>query len=309
MELTLTVDKDLARKIKGLSVLTGKTANDITDDVSQYIEKHITRQLIEAVGIKPEDLAGGEMTGAQAEHRAGLMYPVGFKQDISSTTLTTTSTEDDYSGAPSTADALVFPSEDEEDSFGVGESLGDSEEDFDKYDDELPDHMVEKLDNSKLPKEEQERILMPKEEAPIYVEAETEEEEIQMAIKDKDGNDSGYADPIMAELQDELDSGGLDGMIEEDYDLDDDEREFEEDVPARKARVTGSIPSDAPAAEGYENISPDVLPMDYGIGKVSTEDGQASGGAMDFFNHAFEGDVGDKTARNNVQRKRIITDF
>ena len=111
----------------------------------------------------------------------------------------------------------------------------------------------------------------------------------------------------MADLQEELDDGSLDGIPADDYDYDDDEREFEEDSGVRpRARVSGVIGDDAPTGE--EGYTPDVLPVDYGIDKVSSEDGR-SGGAMDFFMNAMEGVEGDKSRRNNVARKRIITDF
>ena len=282
MELTLKVSDDVARKIKGLSVLTGKNASDITNDLSQYIEGHITQQLIQAVGIKPEDLN---------VVRSGYMQPVGFEQEVQSQMTTTHDFEEQ-----STNDALVFPSDEEEenpfkgegdDGFSMAAGLGASEEEFDKYDDDLPEEMVEEL-------------VFP---------AENEDEEMDtMPVKDKDGNNVGYEDPIMADLQEELEDGSLDGVADDDYDYDDDEAEFDDDSGVRpRANVRpASIGDDTPTGE--DGYTPDVLPMDYGIDHVNSEDGN-HGGAMDFFTNAFDGIQGDKSARNNVRRKRIITDF
>jgi hypothetical protein len=276
------VNDSLARKIQGLSVLTGKSASDLTDDLSHIIEGHITQQLIHAVGITPEDLN---------VVRSGFMQPVGYENGIpEGTTVTTTHDFDDQS----TNEALIFPADEEddtwskatkEDDFSMAAGLGASEEEFDNYDEALPE-------------EAQSEFILPGE----------DKEEIQtMPIKDKDGNQSGYDDPIMAELQEELEDGSLDGYADDDYDYDDDEREFEEDVSVKpRARVSGVVGNDAPTGE--DGYTPDVLPVDFGIDKVSSEDGR-SGGAMDFFNNAFDGIQGDKSRRNNVSRKRIITDF
>jgi len=295
------VNDSLASKIKGLSVLTGKTASDITGDLSGHIEGLINQELIRSIGISPQELVD------PITHRSG------FSRIVDSTI---------PEGTPGIL-TRTRTAEEEVKSYSMVEGLGGSEDSFDDYDDELPDHMVEKLDNSALPENERPKVDLPQEksvEEPVQEKPadefifpedneESKEEEILMPIKDKDGNDAGYEDEVMNDFQEELESGDLDGVSDDSYDHDDDEREFEEDRPQKsKATVSGHIPSDAPAAEGYENTAPDVLPMDYGINQVSAEDGQVSG-AIDFFNNAFDGIQGDKTARNNVQRKRIITGF
>ena len=49
MELVLNVSDDVARKIRGLSVLTGKTALEITEDIGGHIDEVLTQEIVQSV--------------------------------------------------------------------------------------------------------------------------------------------------------------------------------------------------------------------------------------------------------------------
>ena len=285
MELKLTVNDDLARKIRGLSVLTGKSAQDITQDLSQQIEVHINKALVAAVGLKPEDLVAHSSTTSNATYTA----TTGF------------ASSNQYRSDQSTNNALVFADQDEDNdeyeesssnkasdsNFNMASGLGASEEDFDKFDDELPE-------------EAKKEFVLPGQD-------DEEEEEELMPVKDKEGKDVGYSDPVMADLQAELESGGLDGIGDDGYDFEDEEKEFQEDSGIKpRARVSSVIGDDTPTGE--DGYTPDVLPVDFGINSVNSENGDYKG-AMDFFTNAMSGIQGDKSRRNSVSRKRLSTGY
>lgn len=288
MELKLTVNDDLARKIKGLSVLTGKSAQDITEDLSHHIEVHINRALVAAVGIKPEDLVTHQPTTSTTTYTAtsGFSHANTYRSD------------------QSTNNALIFADQDEDEeeelyeetnsskntdaSFNMAAGLGASEDDFNKFDEELPEQAKKEFVFPTQGEEE-------------------DEEEILMPVKDKEGKDVGYSDPVMADLQAELESGGLDGMGDDSYDYEDEEKEFQQDSGVKpRARVSSIIGDDTPTGE--DGYTPDVLPVDFGINSVNSEGGDYKG-AMDFFANAMSGAQGDKSRRNSVSRKRLVTGF
>jgi hypothetical protein len=285
MELKLTVNDDLARKIKGLSVLTGKSAQDITQDLSQQIEVHINKALVAAVGLKPEDLVVHSSPTANNTYTTNSGYV----------------NQTQYRTDQSTNNALVFADQDEEEDeyeesssskasdsgFSMASGLGASEEEFDKFDDELPE---EAKKDFVLPGQNDE-----------------EDEEEFMPVKDKEGKEAGYSDPVMADLQAELESGGLDGVGDGGYDFEDEEKEFKEDSGIKpRARVSTIIGDDTPTGE--DGYTPDVLPVDFGINSVNSETGDYKG-AMDFFTNAMSGLQGDKSRRNSVSRKRLSTGY
>lgn len=118
-----------------------------------------------------------------------------------------------------------------------------------------------------------------------------QEEFEDMVVKTKSGEETGYEDEIMADAQ---------AMAEEEFD-------GQEDVIAAAAGSLGGakrglsrIGDDSPRYDGgIVSNTPDVLPVDLGIEKASTDDG-----GMAFFGHVIKGEKGDKAARNKVTKKK-----
>ena len=113
----------------------------------------------------------------------------------------------------------------------------------------------------------------------------------EMAVKTKDGEETGYTDEIMADAQAMAD-GEFSGQ--------------EDVIAAAAGSLEGaaqrlvSTGDDSPKEEGgVPSSTPDVLPVDLGIDKASSD-----GGGMDFFNMVLEGEKGNKSARNRVTRKK-----
>lgn len=128
------------------------------------------------------------------------------------------------------------------------------------------------------------------------VEEEALPEELQQELKDmvtknKDGEETGYTDEIMADAQ---------AMAEGDF-------AGQEDVIAAAAGSIGAeskagrySDDDSPREEGgIPSNTPDVLPVDLGIDKASSDEG-----GMAFFGQVVEGQKGNKERRNKVTRKR-----
>jgi len=124
-----------------------------------------------------------------------------------------------------------------------------------------------------------------------------------VATKDKDGNETTYTDPLMADLQAEA----------EDYEGDGQDSVMAAAAASHKsggARVSSvgeddvdanSFPDDIPIDEGgAPSSTPDILPVDLDLDKVS----EGNDSAMDFFTSAMNGFEGDKSKRNQVKQVR-----
>lgn len=258
MELTLKVNDDVGRKIQGLSVLTGKTAQDITEDLSARIDSIITEQLLDSIGIQPALVREGPSTATPPiQVEPFTVVPAG---DAIHTSLTKGSTEDGFS---------------------VWEAINDDD------DDEEIDPNTEGLSNISVDDVDELDTYLPAEDV-------KELKETQMAVKDTTGNETGYEDELMADMQ---------AMAE------DDDGDFESTIMDDAAASMGSvrtgatvstrIAEDTPVGDGGEEKL-DILPADFNLDKVSENNDDAMG----FFSKAISGTPGNKGNRNAVVKKK-----
>lgn len=232
MELTLQVNDDVARKIRGLSVLTGKSALEITNDISDHIEELVTKQIIESVGgrLPTSPNTGAALSGLALNHS---LTQRDNSYDILGKMETGLSGEDTEYEDP----RLIFPldqsPEDEDDEVETaGEGLADiTEDEAEEMDDELPQSFLSQND----------------------------EKEEEMTIKNKEGKEVGYDDELMADIQSMAeDFEGNDGLVNEDPAL-----------AAASYKTKASVSTVKEIPDDGANISLDVLPTDYDIEKVS----------------------------------------
>jgi len=131
---------------------------------------------------------------------------------------------------------------------------------------------------------------LEEEELPENVQNDFKEFE-EMGVKNKDGEETGYEDEIMADAQAmaESDEFGDQGSIFADaagsFGGEKDPDVFGDDTPKEEG--------------GGPSLTPDVLPVDLGIEQASS-----SKGGMDFFGKVLDGEKGDKAARNKITRKK-----
>lgn len=112
-----------------------------------------------------------------------------------------------------------------------------------------------------------------------------------MSVRNKDGGETGYDDEIMADAQ---------AMAEDEFCGQDDVIAAAAGSLEAGSKDPKRIGDDTPRDEGGAlSSTPDVLPVDLGIDKASTDEG-----GMDFFNGLIDGARGDKSARNGIRRKR-----
>lgn len=287
MILTLEINDDVAKKIKCINILTGKSAEDITAEFGAKLNEMLTGQIMEALGVPmPANLNQVPVFHMQ-EPLPGRVMP--------------------YPGEPWTCQGkssdgieLIKPV--------LKPAISDMQ---DIEDDEDDDQTYEGLGAaeslSSLQVEESEEDLLPE----TFVAEEDEEEanplanlekEGDMSIKNKLGQDVGYEDELMADIQAMAD--------EEDF-------AGEDDIMADAAASMGSgrssgarvskvaeIPQDTPIGEsGEEGL--DILPVDFGLNSISSNES----GGMDFFAKALSGTRGDKSKRNGLSKKRIIQPY
>lgn len=265
MELTIQVNDDVVRKLRGLSALTGKTADTLTADLGEKLDDILTQEIILSVGgdkFLPYEPQYSPKPGAERRP----LRPVAIDEDAFAT---------DEDGEYGEED-LIFP-----------ESRADIDSNYEHEEDE--DEEVESHGEglSDLTEEELE------EELPQSFMDNNETEEEDMAVINKNGQEDGYADPLMAEMQAMVDGDDFEedsGLVTNDPAL------SAASFSSRGAAVSnmGTMPNDV--SDGI-----DVLPADFGIDGVSGNDK----GSADFFTAAFSGQLGDKSRRNQVKRKAL----
>jgi hypothetical protein len=226
----------------------------MTDMISNEIDNIITHELLAQLGVTPEGLEDRSAVPKAEEE------PEVEEEDSEDD-------EEDYGPfiADSGLNAEEYEEEEEEeeeedddDGFvNVADSMGQTEEETDV--DEIPIDMQKEL------------------------------KEIQMSIKNKNGEETGYDDDIMADAQ---------ALAEDEY-------ADQDDVIAAAAGSYGKevdfgTGDDTPIDDGgAPSRTPDILPVDHGIDKASDVKG-----GMDFFGFALEGKKGDTSARNRVTRRK-----
>ena len=114
MILNLEVSDDVARKIKGLSALTGQDATQIVQGLSGRLEQMITSEIMESLGVTAP--ASSSIEQQAPASNSALVFPEEPKEEH-------------------WADDVVEPEDPE--SFDMAESLSDT--DFDSLDVELPE--------------------------------------------------------------------------------------------------------------------------------------------------------------------------
>jgi len=124
--------------------------------------------------------------------------------------------------------------------------------------------------------------------SPLETFDDDDEEEDEMGVKNKQGEDSTFDDDVLADAQSSMEDMFGSNELEADYDSDPDEREL------------SGIGNDAPVGDMGEKKG-DHLPVDYGLNAIS---GTASVAGMDFFERVAQGQVGNTNLRNQVKRIR-----
>jgi hypothetical protein len=246
MELKLQITPSTAKKIKALSILSDKNADQITELISGHIDTIISEEILGYVVDK--NMINQVMTKTTPEPPKSKheFYDEYFGED----------SEPDESEDVDESDDEAYP----EENFELAESIGGK---------------IEEIEEEKLPEIVQKDFKEFK----------------KMAVKDKSGEETGYEDEIMADAQ---------AMAEGD------EYEAQDSIFAAAAESFGNekdpdvFGDDTPKEEGgIPSSTPDVLPVDLGIEKASSDKG-----GMDFFDKVLEGETGDKSARNKITRKR-----
>lgn len=292
--LTIEVPQTTIEKIKALNAISGMSADEIINTFADAIEFKLNDEIINRSQIKINALIETEKKILQS---AGInpdflvspiMQPSGISRGLKSYTETELPAIDpeklkNYgtSDHPMTKEELnsepnnyIDMTEDDEDSYG---SLGGDEEDFDNMDVVLPDKAIEEMEDLK-----------------------DEVGEKDMPIKDKEGNDSGYEDDFMNDLQmeaEESDGLGDDIMAAAAASFDDDDDDLD-------GGYTGGGSSGDKKSSSYDDTpretnTPDILPSDLGLGSAT----DANAGAQ-LFASAIMGQTGDKSKRNGVRRVR-----
>jgi hypothetical protein len=304
--LNLTVEPKVFTKIKKIADLSGMNSSEISFEISKAVDSmldeylvQLTREMLESCGVNPELLSGTPRTATEV-HTSGFVMPAGvepLEEGEENTGLKVTdfignaAEDEEVNESNDWGDPYVPPKKEpapiEEDpivkatgkkpspppepkSKGAIVSKVEEDEDLEEmFSDGGEESEFSSMDED-LPEDLREELIFP---------GDTD-------MKDKDGNNAKYEDEFMADIQEEF---GED--FEEGFDPD------PAPTPAKKKIITSSIPNDVADNEL------DLLPVDIGIQKVSSESGDASSSA-DFFMAALNGQTGDKSRRNAVRNVR-----
>lgn len=299
--MTIEVPSQTVEKIKALNTISGLDADQIIEsfasaidfsldsDIRRYsmdkIQKAIDTEkaLLQSVGIDPSFLEAAPVQTGLSHQLESVMS---VTPEISESGLTLLNNEDKISEPEieekeesGYIDMLEDDDEDDDEDdtdFDMGGSLGGDVDDFEAMDTMLPDKVIEEMED-----------LKGDEPVPVM---------------NKDGEEEGYEDDFMNDLQAEAEEGGLDDDIlaaaSASYDNDDEEGGYTGGSSGSHEKKKATIGNDGPTGE--EGYDLDVLPVDLGLGKVSED---SSAGA-DFFAAALMGKTGDTTKRNSVKRVR-----
>jgi len=296
MELTLQVNDDVARKIRGLCVLTGKTASQITEDIGDIIDAMVTQEIIESVGGPAKSEESKTLCGGSALSGLGASLHVRDQEGNIPTSTVGPYTYQEDEIDEEEGNAEIFYKEQESQNSQKRKpqqmtqlSILDLEELNSSYDEtEEVETAVEELTDIDTDDEEELDETLP---ATFFA----GEEENEVAIKNRLGADTSYEDELMADIQamaeDDNYETNEDGLVAEDPAL--------AAASPKKGATISTLSSGPPNDASDESI--DALPVDYGIDKVAGNDS----GAKDFFSRAFFGEEGDKTQRNGIKRKVV----
>lgn len=273
MELVLTVNDSVARKIRGLSVLSGMSADDITQDLSNIIESIITEKIIRTVQPEGEDQDTSLVLGTPINRNNHTVLKINSGKTLPHFLGNGQKAEDEpiefdednniyeMDDGPDSCEKDVDVDDDNEEVASVGHSLSYlDEEDLDQA---LPPDLIQEL------------------------------KETRMAVKNKHGKDVTYDDELMTDVQSLAEDDEFEGQGQIMIDA-----AMSMKGPAAKKSV--HLGSDVPLNEdGSQGL--DILPVDFGIDEISGNDR----GAMGFFNLSVNGKRGDLSRRNTVKKKII----
>lgn len=317
-KLEIEVGSKTIQKIQKLASISGQDSATLLVTLGKAIEERLDKELIRSSFALLEELGvdfGHLKMGQQDEVRVhaaqdhmpmeGLEKALRGHIDKEDTPLKETGPA--KVGAAKFSDEDISMTEAEDFDPDMGGSLGADESEFERMDSKLDPDEIEKMkpDPSKYskPSEEQEDSSDDGEEendeedeSSFYMPDPDEEED--MPVKNKEGEDEGYDDDIMndiqAEAEDEYDNDAI-AAASGSYSDDD----FEDDAPRRSPK-SGKIGNDAPTGE--DGSTPDVLPVDYGFDNITGNDAKAG---ADFFTKVFSGETGDQSKRFQTRRRRI----
>lgn len=305
--LNLNVSPTVFIKIKKISELSGMGAPEISQELSQVIERslddyliQLTKEMLASCGVDPA------LLGAATPHTAGVQQIQEYgsstmKQILEDLKIPHEQEEGEVDETNDWGKTYVPPKKEAQTenpisktAADIGAQLLDSmqdvsqpveevEETVEGYEDGGEESSFSDMDQE-LPEEARSEFVLPGDE--------------EVTVKDAKGQKASYSDPLMADIQDEIDGDLSDAG---DF-FDEDDMEGDFSAPAAKPKVkAGGIPSDVGDGEL------DILPMDLGIQKVSTlndGDSRAANSGADFFMAALNNKRGDTSQRNTVRRVR-----